>query len=369
MKRYIVGFAVLSLFSLVGFGMPLCNYHAPVSDLSNLGMSFSYHYYNDPYGLHDQDINAGSFQVHYTRIYDSPDFGYDFAAKNDMTISVLSLSTYNVNADGSVKRYLSPDRDFFGFAGVCGKTASNYETIGISVNLGLGYGRFANVTPLAKAIEIDSYLVARGSLADHLSDIDLQALAHEIDNASTYPTTADLLSALQEIVEGSGLVKEGGLDALDISEMGNIVRDNTHSRYCGGEAKLGLSYEILDPMGGANDLFATASFNYAFTATPRSQFLIQGSITGPLDIVKEHELSAAASYDYLISDFLSFSGSYTFVQEARPGEVDDSHKITINLDFTPIRTARITLEMMFEHEPYYLEWSQEVRLSIGTDLL
>ncbi len=369
MKRYLLWIPVLFVISLGAAGMPLCNYHAPVSDLASLGMNFSYHYYNDPYGLQDRDINAGELQIHYTHFYDSPDFGYDFAAKNDMTISVLSLSSYAANVDGSVKRYFSPDRNFFGFAGASGKTSSAYKTVGISVNLGLGYGRFADVTPLAKAMEIDSYLVRRGSLSDHLYDIDLQALAHEIDNAATYDTTAALLAALQEIIEGSGLVKEGGLDALDISEMSEIIADNTHSRYCGGEVRLGLSYEIIDPMGGPNDLLATAAFNYAFTTTPKAQFLVQGSITGSYDIVTNHELSLTTSYDYVISDFLSLAATYTFSQEAYGGGPSNSHAISLDFEFTPIKTARVTLEVRLAHEPYYLEWSQEVRLSIGMDLL
>ncbi len=369
MKRYFLWSLFLLVFSFSVAGMPLCSYHAPVSSLASLGINFSYHYYNDPYGIHSRDINSGELQIRYKQLYDSPNFGYDFAAKNDMTISLLSLSTYAADADGSMKLYFSPDRDFFGFAGACGKTSSSYETVGISVNLGLGYGRFTNVTPLAKAMEIDAYLVRRGSLSDHLSDVDLQALAHEIDSASTYDTTADLLAALQEIIEGSGLVKEGGLDALDISEMSKIIADNTHSRYCGGEVKFGLSYEIIDPMGGANDLFATASFNYAFTTTPKAQFLVQGHITGSSDILKSHDMSLAMSYDYLISDFLSASGSYSFNQEANSDEVANSYEIDLNLNFTPIKTARITLEMRFSYEPYYLEWSQEVQLSIGMELL
>ena len=370
MKSYLIAALIVIIISSgTAVGMPLCDYHAPVSDLATLGMTFSYHYYNDPYGIKDRDINAGEFQIHYSHLYDSPDFGYSISATNDMAISVLSLSSYNATGQGSLKRYFSPTAAYFGFAGVTGKTASAYKNIGISVNLGLGYGRFTNVTPLAKATKIDDYLVEHHSLVGHLADVDLLALANEIDNRATYHSTADLIAALAEIINGSGLVKQGGLNALDLSEITQIVEDNTHPRYCGGEAKIGVTYEIINPQGGPNELLATAGLNYAFTATPSAQFLIQGSLSGSADIVHNHQLELSLSYDYLMSSILSLSGEYTFSQTVHNGELQNSHRITLNLTITPIKTASVTLEMRFGHEPYYLEWSQEVRLNIGIELL
>ncbi len=369
MIRYLLGGLIILFISLGGAGMPLCNYHIPVSDLSSLGVNFSYRYYNDPYGIHDRNVNAGEFQIHYSHLFDSPGFGYSILANNDMMVSVLSLSSYTATAVGSAKRYFSPDAAYFGFAGVTGKTASAYKTIGLSANLGIGYGRFTDVTPLAKAIKIDNYLVGSKILIGHLSDVDLQALANEIDNRATYHTTAAFLAALQEIIEGSGLVKEGGLNALDISEISQIVADNTHSRYCGGEAKLGIIYEILNPRGGPHDLLATAAFNYAFTATPSAQFLVHGTLSGSSDIIKNHELELSLSYDYLLSPILSVSGGYTFAQDTYNGEPENSHHITLDLSLTPIKTAHVTLEVRFINEPYYIEWSQEVRLGIGMELL
>ena len=38
---------------------------------------------------------------------------------------------------------------------------------------------------------------------------------------------------------------------------------------------------LLDPSGGGNDLLIAGSFNYAFTTTPKVQFLVHGSFSGP----------------------------------------------------------------------------------------
>jgi len=62
--------------------VPLCNYRTPNSDIDDLGISFSYHYYNDPYGLSERDIDAGQLLLDYSRRHESPDFGFDVAVKN-----------------------------------------------------------------------------------------------------------------------------------------------------------------------------------------------------------------------------------------------------------------------------------------------
>jgi hypothetical protein len=362
---------VLSLFLLQASAaaFPLCDYRSPRTDLTDLGMSFSYRYQNDPYGLSERDVNEGQLKVNYRRLFDSPDFGFDLEVKNDMTISLLGLSSFLATAEGNFKRYFSPDAPYFGFAGLTGKSASSYVTIGISVALGVGYGRFVNATPLAKAIKIDAHLVAQHSISENLSRADLESIAYEIDNVATYASLAELLAALQEIIEGSGLTKMGGLDALDLSQMGELVEDNSYSRYCGGDLKLGLGYEVLDPMGAPNDLLATIAFDYAFTTTPEVQFLTRGSLSGSYDILHTYRLEVTASYDYLITDFVSLLASYTFSREMWDGAPTDLHQFSLDLVLTPVAGSRVSLGIRLEHLPYYLEWKKDITLLMSIDLL
>lgn len=369
MKQFLLLGLVFFLVGTVTVAMPLCDYRSPRTDLSDLGMSFSYHYYNDPYGLSGQDINAGQLKIGYTHLFDSPDFGYDLSVKNDMTISVLSLSSFLAIAEGNFKRYFSPEAPYFGFAGTSGKSASSYQTIGLSVNLGVGYGRFTDVTPLAKAIKIDSYLVRKKSISNHLDDADLATIAYEIDSVATYESLADLLGVIQEFIEGTGLAKAGGLDALDIYEMTRIIEDDSYVRYCGGDVKVGLGYEILDPLGGPNDLLARAAFNYAFTTTPQAQFLAQGTLSGSYDILRTHRLEITLGYDYLITDMASLYSSYSLSREMWDGVPTDIHYLSLDLVLTPVENARVTLGMRFRHEPYFLEWCKDITLMIGMDLL
>ncbi len=353
----------------VAAGIPLCSYSSPRSSLSDLNISFSYQYHQDPYGLTDRNIDEGQLHVDYTRHFDTPDFGYDAAVNNDMNISALSLSSFTMTGQGNLKWYFNPKAPYFALAGGNAKSASNYKTIGLFVKLGIGYGRFTDVTPLAKAMEIDDYLLSHGTISEHLKGIDLQSIAHEIDNIDTYPSIADLLSALREIIESSGVAKPSGLDALDIYEMMQIVQDNSHPRYCGGSISAGLGYEVVNPQDEPRNVLATAAFNYAFTTTPQTQFLVQGTFSGAYAFLQTNQMSFEASFDYTISQILSLSAAYSFFRETYNAVPTDQHDISLNLAFTPISAATITLSLHFVHKPYYLMWSQDISFGIGMKLL
>jgi len=368
-RRLLFFLFLLCLIRLTVLALPLCDYRSPQTDLSNLGVSFSYNYHNDPYGVSDQDRNFGLLKVDYSRLFDAPDFGYGVSVRNDMTISVLRLSSYLITAEGDLKRYVAPDAAYFGFAGITGKSASSYDAIRLAVSLGVGYGRFADITPLAKAMNIDDYLINRKSITTRLDDLDLEAIALEIDSIDTYDLFADLLTVVQEIIEESGLAKTGGLDALDIYEVGRIIADDDHPRYCGGDAKVGLEYELLDPFGGPSELLATAAFNYALATTPQAQFLAQGAVSGSSDSLHAHQMEIRLGYDYVLTDTISLASSYSFVRETWDGVHTDIHTVSLEAELTPIETAQIVLGLALSHEPYFLEWSTDFTLLISMDLL
>jgi hypothetical protein len=364
-------FGVLLLVTaVVGMGaIPLCDYQSFDTDISDLDIGFSYHYHNDPYGLSEHDVSEGELHIGYDRLYDSPDFGFDITVRNDMNISTLTLSSFLVTGEGNLRRYFTTDAPYFGIAGVSARSASSYETIGLFVKLGIGYGRFTDVTPLAKAIKIDAYLHAKGSISAHLDQTVLKSLAYEIDNIDTYDSMTDLLGALQEIIEGPSTGELKQLDALDVYEMAQIVEDNDYTRYCGGSINAGIGYELLDPMKRSNDLLATAAFNYAFTTTPQVQFLIKGIFSGAYDFLRTNQIEITACYDYFISNIVSLSSEYSFSRETWDSTVTDKHNLKFDLVLTPVEGANITLGFQFGHEPYFLEWSQDVKFTIGMRLL
>jgi hypothetical protein len=370
MRRWLIpATLVLVTAGAVVHGMDLCDYRSPVTDLSDLSIGFSYQYYNDPYGVPERDVDEGEFTVEYIRLFDKPEFGFDVTVRNDMNISVLDVSTYTTFADGSYKRYFSSERDFFAFAGGLARSSSSYQTLGLSVNLGVGYGRFVDVTALARATRIDEYLVRRGSLTDHLHPVDLRALADEIGSLATHVPLSSVLAQVQDVIEGSGNVRIGGLDALDIAEITQLIEEEGFSRYCGWDLKLGLGYELLDPSGGKKDLLVTGAFNYAAATTPNEQLLIQGSFSGPPNLLETNRVDVTMAFDSLLSDVFSLGATYEFSRETWISEPTDIHRITLDVTLTPIDTAHATLSLVLEHRPYYTEWDVDVQLGIGIELL
>ncbi len=367
-RRFVLSWVLVVGVGVAGFSIPLCEYQSPLTDLSTLTLSFSYQYHNDPYGLEDYDVNEGLFGTEYVRLFDTPAFGFDVSVENEMLISTVDMSTFSLIADGNYKRYFSSEDAYFAYAGASVRSSSSFEAVGLSFNVGLGYGRFTDVTPLAKAVRIDEYLVERGSLTGHLHAVDQQIIAREIGSASSYDSVADLLAVVQQIIEGSGLVSAGGLDALDISEITQLIQERGLSRYCGWDLKFGLGYALLDPSGG-NDLLVTGAFNYASTATPKGQFLVQGSFSGPMNLLETNRIDLTIAYDFLITDFLNLSAGYDFSRETWVGEATDIHNLSLDLRLTPVDTADVVLSVSLEHRPYYLEWNIDVQLSIQMELL
>ena len=352
-----------------GVALPLCDYNSPKTDLSDLTLDFSYQYHNDPYGLEDHDISKGQFGVDYVRLYDSPEYGYDISLANDMTVSGDNLSTYTINADGNYKRYFSIENDYFAYAGAVSRSSSSFQKLGLSFNLGVGMGRFSDVTPLAKATRINDYLVESGALTGNLHPVDLEDLAREIGSIAFYDSLPELLAVLQSIVENSGSVRLGGLDALDISEMTRFIQEGGFSRYCGWDLKLGVGYELLDPSGGGSDFLISGTFNYALATAPRAQWLMQGAFSGPIDIFMTNRLDITGSYDYFISNFLSANATYDFSRETWGGLPTDTHRLAFEFVLSPVDTANVVAGVFFEYKPYYLEWDTNIQLSIQMDLL
>jgi len=368
-RGLVVLVALLTTVAPAVFAIPLCEYRSPKTDLADLSIGFAYQYYNNPFGVEERDVNEGQFSVEYVRLYDRPEFGFDIAFRNKMSISVLDVSSHTTSADGNYKRYFAAEGDSFAFAGATARSSSSFESLGLSVGFGVGVGRFVDVTPLARATRIDEYLVARGSLVNHLHPVDLQILADEIGSVRTYDSLATLVEAVQDVLEGSGSVRLGGLDALDISEITRLIQEEGFSRYCGWDLKIGLGYEILDPSGGKNDLLVTGGFNYAFATTPNEQFLVQGSFSGWPSFLETNRIDVTVAYDVILSDLLALTAAYDFSRETWVSEPTDINRILLDATLKPLSTAEVTLGVVFEHRPYYTEWEVDVQLSIGIDLL
>ncbi len=357
------------LASMWSYASPLCAYVSPKTDISQLGMSFAYDYHKDPYGLSEHDIDYGQLKINYGQLVEGLSLGYEVNVDGKMEISSENVSSFLVSANGSFKYYFSDQHPYFGFAGIQGVTNSSYDKVGVFANIGIGYGRFNDVTPLVKAKRIDEYLVKHDVISRDLPQIDVNGIAYRIDDRNKYDSDAELLAEIQGIVEGSGLARQEGLSALDIYRITETVEDSSITRYCGGTIRVGVGYEISDPTDESNDLLATISLDYAFAATPKEQFLVRGTFSSSYDILNTYRCDLQLAYDYDLTDFLTVSSAFSFLGEIWNGEPRDTHNVTLDVQLKPLPGANVTFETQLRREPEYLEWGTEISIRVGIDLL
>lgn len=276
---------------------------------------------------------------------------------------------------GNLKHYLTPDSlPWFIFAGANRRISSAHWGPIIETTIGIGYGRFRNITPLAKAKRINHRLLKQESISAPLCRIDLLSMAVEIACSLDRPI-AEILKELEDIIEASLLVKPGGLDARDIFKMGKIIEDKTYFRFSGGEVKIGPGYEIFDPFGGPKDLLITVASNYALPLSPWAQFLARSKASGTSDVLDTHRLEISLSYELLVDERMSFLASYVGTRETQEGSSADTHDLSLEMTFVPIRDiratplapvliheAKVTLGLWLRHEPRYLGWRTDIAI-------
>jgi len=357
-----------SLLGTAVTAMSLCDYFYPGLDtnISNLETNFSLGYHKDPDS--SQGVSFGELKVDYSRFFDSINFGGDISAVGDMALSAFNPSSFSMITGGNIKYFFSSKKPFFGFAGIDGMVSSSYQRIGLEIKAGLGYGRFTDVTPLAKTMRIIDYLMEQEVFSESPSDAVMTSIAYEIANIPlTYRNSIiELVRVIQEMIGRAGLIKNGKIQEADIQKITDIIEDKTSVRYCGGDIKIGLGYEISDPFGESNDILLTASLNYAFTTTPRIQFLTRISISSPWNILQNRRVEFALDYDHLLSEKLKLSSSYSFSQQISEDIFSNVHCLSLNFVWALAEKVNLTLGMRFGYEH---QWNIDIGLFIGADLL
>jgi hypothetical protein len=359
----------LAVVEVAAAALPLCSYHPPVTDLSNLEVSATYQYHEDPYGVSDRDVNAGQLSFAYTRLVDHPAYGFSGSVKNDMSLSTFNPPSYLLTGNARLRRYVAPDDVAFVFGGATGKVASPYEGAGISAEFGFGYGRFIDVTALAKAMRIDADLFLRKSISKHLDQATLKKIADVIADRESYKLLANLLRVLQDYVQQTGLTKLGGLDALDLFQMKDIVEDDQFQRYCGATITVGFTDELVSALGAPFGLLATGGVNFALAPSAEEQILARGGFSAGPDALRNHRLELSASYGRVIRDTIRISGSYSFSREIWDGSPTDICNLSVNTVLSLSADAQLSVGMRLGYETGFQDWSKDFNVLLSMDLL
>jgi len=347
------------------YGLSLCDYHSPVTALTDADLSFTYRYYNDA-ATPAIDVNSGRVGIAYDQLYDSPNYGFSLAGSGGVTLVQFLPVSWLGQGAATFRYYPVEDGLFFAFGGLKGSMATGQPRPGVEVSVGGGVGRFTDVTPLSKAFLIQKELLALEAIDQNLSDDVLLGIASVIGRAAEYDTVKEMVSDIEGAIEAAAGVT---LDARAILSIEEIILQTGNERKCGWALQGGIGYELIDPYGGAQNFVVTGSADAALASCPSDQLLFHASFSGPLDFANENTLTAKLSYEHLISDKSTLIAEYS-LQRVKPAglPVNVSHAAMLSLGFN-LGGADVVLQFSLTRDPGNPGWSIDVSVSAAMDLL
>ncbi len=366
MARKMVWAALSVLVASVwGYPLSLCDYRVPETSLLDMDLSLTYHYRDDP-SQPGVEINLGKATFTYTQLYNAPSQGFSIDAKAVLGARGFELVDALLESSATYRFYFATEEPFFFFGGAEGSWRPTYVNPWFQVTLGLGYGRFNDVTPLAKAMLISEDLLRIGAIPASLSEDALLAVAQEIGRRAEYERLEDLVAKVEEIIETDTGVD---LDARAVLRIEERITETGRERYCGGAIQAGLGYELLNPRGGDREVVLSASANWALAPEPRSQLLLRGDLSAPMPWANAYTARLGFTYDYELNGRTSFRADYSleWVKEAEVERSYDSHDAVFQLNLN-LGGWKIAFTLSFSKGPGDVAWTQEFVISAAIDL-
>lgn len=361
---FILGMLLIGVVAL-GAPLSLCDYHSPLTSLSNLKLSMSYRYFDDPAAA-GVEINSGRIALDYSQLFDSPDIGYTLSGAGSLDLENVVIAGGLGQGAGTFRYYLSDEAPIFGFGGADASYALGQSKPAVNVSVGAGYGRFSDVTPLAKAVKIQKDLLALDAIPAPLSDETLMAIAEEIGKQVEYATINDLVAAIEPIIEQTASVT---LDARALLSIEDNILARGDEASCGWAVQAGLGYELIDPYGGAQDVLVTISGDASLAPIPESQLTVHAGFFGPFDIAAENTLKLNATCDYALKDDVNLIVNYQLQRvQPRGGTIDMSQSATASVSFN-LGGAAISIQAGFTKGIGATDWSKDLTISAGMDLI
>jgi len=349
--------AMLMLGGLVtapahGQDLGVCGYVAPSSALTSLTLNGNYHQFDDRYADDRGNADNGDLALTGLKWVDRPEWGYRLEGSADLRFSSSAVSLdYTVDSNSDFRRYLN--ENVFAFGGLDTRGTPAQAGFTVDALAGGGYGRFRNVTPLAKAFATVELLSARGVLEERPADEALMALAQRIDEQEAGGLTAALL---KEVESQFGVT----LSLADTLALNGLLSGNI-SRFCGWDATLSAGYPVISPADESVPMLRAAA-NYATAIDPQTQLVANARFSTPLSLDQAFSLTGQARYERTLSARASLSASYRYSGEGQLGgslsltethTLDGSLRVQVSSALSALFKGKVSLNTHFE-EP---EWS------------
>lgn len=357
--------AVMASAALVatGYGIGLCEYRTPTTDFLQGKVSFFYQHSDDP-ATPGVDLSTGWLKFDTRRQHDSPTSGFTLTGNGETSFHNLRLARASVVASGTLRQYVANPLPYYTF----GAFETSLDTANplprVEAQAGLGYGRFNDVTPLAKALQIEARLLALGLIPAALPDSVVLALAQALDPTEATVPPAERVAEVIRLIEEN---QKRSLDPAAVLVAEEISASTGKERFCGWTIQAGLAYELLSPRAGPRDLLFSFALDAAVAPEPDSQLLLRARITGPYWITEQHTLALNVTFDHQM-DHTSFTARYSLRQDKPRGQRPaGTQSAVFQLNFE-LGWVGVSLQMEFVKVAEAPAWTQNIVLSVTADL-
>lgn len=365
----------------------LCDYSPPQSFFIDLGGTVNLRAINNP-GQQNTLFN-GTAKADWVSLFDSPNFGTSADGNLNLDFADAARNTLNASLNGKL---FIPESNVFFFGGVDLQGIRAIVPNNFSLLAGLGYGRFRDVTAIAKAIEIQTQLVRFGKFTPtaRLREDEIKQMATLIDQYTANQPLSELINAIQRLLttfdeqrktpNPNNRLMTDPLGANSLLAIQNILQDPSATKFCGLETSWGLG-----PNSSGReqifDLLIRFAFRYALAPTPRSQLILDTkfSFSEPNFRLGTFFLDSQAVYSYRLSNFLELQGRYAFLRSSAHDKPSiDIQVLNValafkNLSVGPIPmvgpvSLNLLIDLDWSKASGTLGWSRSININLGYEI-
>ncbi|MEW5825512.1 MAG: hypothetical protein AB1778_01665 [Candidatus Bipolaricaulota bacterium] len=351
--------------SLPGMAVSLCSYRPSETSIADARAAATYRYYDDATtaGI---DVNAGTLSLDALRLVDAPAHGLTLSGSLSMALDAFVPGAWLARCSGSYRLYPWHGGLFYVFGGSEAVAVRGALRPSLDARVGLGLGRYSDVSPLARAMRIEEVLLDLGALRGPLSNDVLLYVAGLVAERAATSSVQDVVAELKAVVEFDGGTQ---LDARALLSIEEILASPLPDRFCGWSAQIGVGYELLDPFGALQTPVVVGSFDAAMAVSPRDQWLVQLAVSCPLALRREGVFTAHLGYAMDLGGASTMTAAIDVVRlQPGGGTTVTTTSAGLALEFR-LGIGAVGLEVGVARSTGDPGWSLNVALSASVELL
>ncbi|MCX7750913.1 MAG: hypothetical protein N2320_05185 [Candidatus Bipolaricaulota bacterium] len=356
--------ALVVAVGAVGLGVNLCLYRGPATDVLQGKLSFFYQHADDP-GTPGIELSEGTLAFDLRRQLDSSLRGFTLGAKGEARLYNVGFVRGRIEGTGTLRQYLQAPIPLYTYGGLDAALDTAYLQPWVEAQAGLGYGRFYNVSPLARVAELEDVLLHQAVITASLP-LELQLeLAEIVGRREEVQPLAGRVAAVVARLEAylAAQGRPSGLDPATVLLVEQLLREPRPERYCGWTVQGGFAYRLLDPQGRPGDLLFSLALDAAVAPSEDSQLLLRAKVTGPYGFSEQYTLNLDVSFDVRVERRVTFSAQYTlFLDKPRGQSPAGTQKAQFQLEIAG-GWIGLSLKMEFSKAAEAPTWRQAIVIS------